>query len=89
MLQRMSSAELSEWMAFYGLEPFGGDTQYIGHAITAATVANSNRGKGAAAKVDQFMPKFKAEPEQTTAQMIGMAAMFTAQMGGQDLREDE
>jgi len=87
MLQRMSSAELTEWIAFYSLEPFGGDTQYIGHAITAATVANVNRGKKKAAKVEEFMPKFE-QKAQTVDQQIQIAAMF-ASAGLGTLQEDE
>jgi hypothetical protein len=83
MLERMSSQELTEWLAFYTLEPFGGETQYVGHAITAATVANSNRGKGKkAAKVEDFMPKFGPKKAQTVEEQIQFAAMFTAAMGG-------
>jgi hypothetical protein len=88
MLQRMSSQELTEWLAFYSLEPFGGDTPYLGHAITAATVANSNRKKGSkAAKVEDFMPKFERH-EQTMEEQIQFAAMMTAALGGQNLREE-
>lgn len=77
MLQRMSSAELTEWIAFYGLEPFGGDTEYIGHAITAATVANVNRGKKKPAKVEDFMPKFEQQA-QSIEQQVQIAAMFAS-----------
>ena len=82
MLARMSSREISEWMAFYGIEPFGQDVQYIGHAITAATVANVNRGKGQhAMKPDQFMPKFKKR-EQTVDEQIQIAQIITAAYSG-------
>ena len=73
-------------MIFYNLEPFGGDTEYLGHAITASTVANVNRQKGQKAySAEDFMPKFKKQ-EQTTDEMIGIAAMFTAAAGGEDKR---
>lgn len=48
-----------EWSVFYQLEPFGSEADFMGHAITAATVANANRPKGKAAKVKDFMPRFK------------------------------
>jgi hypothetical protein len=83
MLARMTSRELTEWMAFYSLEPFGGDTPYIGHAITAATVYNVNHDKDNQMKVDNFMPKWNhQEAEQTPEQMIQFAAMFTEALGG-------
>ncbi len=88
--------ELTEWMAFSTLEPFGADADYIGHAITASTVANStisvvksNGSKTAQKpfKTSDFMPKFEKQ-EQTTDHMLQVAEMFTAGLGGQDLRED-
>lgn len=77
-----------EWIAFYALEPFGGETEYIGHAITAATVANVNRPKGKRAhEVSDFMPKFRRNKAQPVEQMIQSAEYWTAALGGQDLRE--
>jgi hypothetical protein len=86
MLARIPSQLLMEWMAYYSLEPFGQDAAYIGHAITASTIANTNRGKGSRPfKVEDFMPKFRQKP-QTIDEQISFAAMITASMGGQDLR---
>ena len=74
-------------MAFYSLEPFGGDTSYIGHAITAATVANVNRPKGKLAyKVEDFMPEF-GKKAQSIEEMLQIAQMFTIGLGGQDKRD--
>jgi len=74
-------------MAFSQVEPFGGDTQYIGHAITAQTVANRHRQKNEKAhKVDEFMPKFEKK-EQTVEQMVQIAQMYTIANGGKDLRD--
>lgn len=70
-------------MAFYQVEPFGGETQYLGSAIVASTVANSNRGKGKkAAKMEDFMPKFERPKEQTVEDQIHFAAILTAALGG-------
>jgi hypothetical protein len=90
MLESISSQQINEWMAFYQLEPFGADAQNIGHAITASTVANVNRQKGQKAfKVSDFMPNTQhAEKQQTVDEMINLAAIFTASLGGQDLRPD-
>ena len=82
LLGRISSAELTEWMVYYQLEPFGQETQYIGSAITSAILANVNRKKGDKAhSADEFMPKFEKE-EKTPEQMLSFAAMITAGMGG-------
>lgn len=89
MLERMSSEELTGWMTFARLEPFGSEAGYIGHAITAATVANVNRGKDKQAyEIEEFMPQFEKK-EQGVDQMINMAAIITASLGGKDLRTVE
>lgn len=89
LLDNTSSAELTEWMAYAQLEPFGGDADYIGHAITAVTVANVNRPKNRRPyKVEDFLPKF-GKTEQTVDEQIQFAAMVTASMGGQDMRPEE
>jgi len=76
-------------MAFSTIEPFGMNADNIGHAITASTVANVNRGKNQKPyKVEDFMPKYE-KPKQTEKEMIQVAAMFNAAAGGIDLRQDE
>jgi hypothetical protein len=88
LLARISSKELTQWMAFYKLEPFGADAEFLGHAITASTVANVNRKKGSKTlKPVDFMPKFENQ-EQSTEQQIQFAAMITEAFGGEDLREE-
>ena len=73
-------------MAFYNMEPFGGDTQFYGSAIVASTVANVNRGKNKPAyKTTDFMPKFK-KSAQTTEEMMQFAEMMTIGLGGNDNR---
>jgi len=90
LLGRISSRELSEWMAFSQLEPFGAEAGYVGHAITASTVANVNRGKGQKAyEVQDFMPTMGKKEPQTQAEMIQFAEMFTIALGGKDLRNKE
>ncbi len=65
-MNRLSSRELSEWMVFYELEPFGIEAEYLGHAITASTVANAMRDpkKHGAFTVEDFMPKFDEAAQQ-------------------------
>jgi len=76
-------------MAFAELEPFGTDTQYLGHAITSSVIANVNKGKNTKAyKPDDFMPRFERQ-EQSSDQMLQIAQMATIANGGADLREDE
>jgi hypothetical protein len=76
-------------MAFSTLEPFGSDADNLGHAITASTIANVNRGKNDKPyKVEDFMPKFEKE-NQSQDQMLQVASMYTELLGGQDLRDGE
>jgi hypothetical protein len=89
LIERISSQELNEWMAFAQLEPFGTDAYYLGHAIVASTVANANRGKNTKAyKVSDFMPQFEKK-EQSIDEMKNFAATMTMAMGGRvDLHEE-
>ena len=85
LLGRVDSRELSEWRAFYDLEPFGFDAEIYGHAMNAAHIINSRRAKGQkAVKVDDLMPKRKQT--QTIDQVISFAATMTKAMGGEDKR---
>ena len=75
-------------MGYYKIEPFGDDIHLIGHGITASTIANVNRKKGAKAfEAKDFVPKFRKE-QQTTEGMLQFAEMMTIAHGGSDLRED-
>lgn len=58
MLSEMSSHQLSEWMAFYSLEPFGFERDIYGHGIVAATIVNVRRKKRFV-KPQDFIPKEK------------------------------
>ncbi len=46
LLLKIDSKELSEWIAFYKIEPFGGEIEDFRSARMAAMFANVNRGKG-------------------------------------------
>jgi len=43
LLYRVSSRELTEWMLFYEIEPFGTEVEMYGHAMTASTLLNIYR----------------------------------------------
>jgi len=64
LLSRISSRELTEWMAFYRLEPWGAEVDDQRAALVAATVANTWRAKGPPAKVEDFMPRREPQPVQ-------------------------
>ena len=87
LLARVDSRELSEWRAFYMLEPFGADAEYFGHALNAAHIINSRRKRRDYVKADDLMPKFGKPKEQTVDEMISIVQMYNAALGGEDQRE--
>ena len=46
MLRNMTSRQLTEWQAFYVLEPFGYRALMYGFCVVAATLINLNMPKG-------------------------------------------
>jgi hypothetical protein len=79
--QRMSSEEFSEWIAFATIEPFGFEADFLGHAQTAAVIANVNRGeKGQVREVRDFMPRLSTPEPQSAEAMKATAAAITATM---------
>ena len=58
LLARISSRELSEWMAYYELEPWGEERADLRAGIIASAMANV---WGAKTKPADFMPNFDNE----------------------------
>lgn len=59
MLESITSTQLSEWMAYYELDPWGGERADLLAGIIASTIANCNRAKNQPAfKPKDFMPRF-------------------------------
>ena len=72
MLARIDSNELSEWMAFYELDPFGSVRTDLNAGVIAATIANVNRGKnGKTFQPSDFMP-YVEKLEQTEGDMMSI-----------------
>lgn len=82
LLQRTTSLELTEWRAYYTVEPFGPERDDIRAAIIAQTVYNAI-GPLVAGKrfrpesLDQFVPKFRLDdrpielsPEETRIALL-------------------
>ena len=68
MLARIDSYELSEWMQYYALDPFGTEREDLQAGIVASTIANANSGKGKAFQPSDFMP-YLDKNEQTPEDM--------------------
>jgi hypothetical protein len=85
LLERIDALELSEWQAFYNLNPWGQERDDLRAGIIASTVANCMTDKSNW-KPSDFMPKFgppEPEPEpQTAEQMKQICIRMNAMMGG-------
>ena len=69
LLARIDSKELSEWMAYYELNPFGTVRDDLQAGIIASTIANVNRGKNDKSFTpSDFMP-YMDKPEQSEGDM--------------------
>ena len=76
LLARIDSRELSEWMCFYNLDPFGEVRGDLQAGIVASTIANANSGKGSKTfQPADFMPLME-KPKQDEDDMLAiMTAM--------------
>lgn len=64
MLERMSSGLLTEWEAFFRLEPWGAEVENRRFALVAATIANMLRGERTRPyKLDDFLLRSVAATE--------------------------
>jgi len=93
MLAVINSRQISEWMAYYSMEPWGEKPKWLRHGIRTALLANIHRGKNAQAfRPADFMPpepgsKTEVEPqsvdEQTTIlqQIAGIAKRVVGRGG--------
>lgn len=80
MLERMTADELSEWHAFYRLEPFGEERADLRNGIVASILVNTNLKKGAKATTPlDFMP-FADKKSQDASDQKAQFKQFTATM---------
>lgn len=78
LLARVSSRELSEWMAYSQVEPWGEERADLRAGIVASTVANTARNakkRHKPFKPEEFMPTFERKT-QTMEQQQEIARMF-------------
>lgn len=70
LLARVGSDELTEWMAFYQLEPFGEVRADLRSGVVAATFANAHRTKDSRAFTpEDFMPFIERSAPQSNARL--------------------
>jgi hypothetical protein len=86
LLGRISSRELTEWMAYYMLEPFGAERDNLHAGLVAAMVHNVDRDpkRGKAADPADFMLEFgikEEEEPQTADDVYGMMRTWAVLAG--------
>jgi hypothetical protein len=64
LLDSISSEELTEWAAYYQLDPFGGVRGDMQAGVMASTMANIHAKRGHRFTPSDFMPTF-GDPEPT------------------------
>jgi hypothetical protein len=61
---RISAREFAEWIAYYGMSPFGPQRDDIRSGVLGASLASMWAKKGSRLKASDFMPDFeKSKPE--------------------------
>lgn len=94
MLQRIDSRELTEWMAYYELEPFGAMRGDLHAGIIASTIANTHRDpkqRKQPFEPGDFMPDFAGDrrPQpQSWQQQLQMVEALNRAFGGTDRRKE-
>ena len=69
LYREIDSAELTEWQAYYNLEPWGEQKSDVRTGIIASTIANVNRGKNTKSfSYEDFILKSKLELEHEARQ---------------------
>lgn len=86
LLTRIDSRELTEWAAFFGLEPWGTEVEDWRAGMVASIIANTNRDPKKQKKPFEpkdFMPKREQEPEkeQTPEEQKRILEMWSAVIG--------
>lgn len=70
LLGKLDSVELTEWMAFYQLEPFGQD--WLQTAVQSAAAQAPFAKKGQPPQLDKFMPVKPRLKEMSDADFVRM-----------------
>jgi len=77
----MPATELSEWIAFASIEPFGEAREDLRAALICCTIANyikaANGSKSKPCKIEDFMLKFDPPEQQSTENMKTMLKMLS------------
>lgn len=87
LLKNISARELTEWMAYYQVEPFGEARDDLRMGMICSTIANVNRGKnGRVYKPEDFIPRFDRPKQQTWQEQLRIVEMLNIAFHGEDRR---
>lgn len=91
LLGRISSRELTEWMAFFSLEPWGTEVEDWRAGLIASTIANVNRDPKKRRKPyepEDFMPHRGRRPaeEQSWEEQARILEMWARMLQARDGR---
>lgn len=82
LLAEIDSAELTEWLAFYRIDPFGDQRGDVQSATVARMVYLANCDKKAPTlSLKEFMPFLPPEPEQSPEDQMAMFKALTRNAG--------
>lgn len=85
---KIDSAEFSEWIAYYHIDPFGNERHDLHAGIISSTIANANRAKGTRSFAPKdFMPDYTKEPGEPKQSLKQMAAIMNAFAASHNARE--
>ena len=93
LLARVSSAELTEWLAYRQIEPLPDERRDVLLATLAAILTNANRDPASseAMTAKDFLPWLDEEDDRDQAQspeeMLALVEQLNAAFGGTDLRK--
>jgi hypothetical protein len=97
MMHRMTSAELSGWLAFSSVEPIGDDREDFRMAMLCSLIANVNRDPAKRAEPFTPMdfivnfwkqPESEPDPDAGWKRNLELARVINEAMGGAPLRKE-
>lgn len=81
LLCRVSSAELTEWLAFNKREPIGDWRHDVVAAQVCAVTVNRDRKRHQQVKVDKFIPQWGGPRQQSVEEQMMVITAITQAMG--------
>lgn len=90
LLRELTSWQITEWLAYYQIEPWGEERGDLRAGIVASVTANANRDPKHRKRPytpQDFMPTWDPPEPASVDNMIRMVEMMNAALGGEDRRK--